>query len=269
LANSSVTVNGTAISLGASGTVTAAAGTLTGTTLNSTVVTASLVTDNVALNTAAVFNITDGTTVYLSVDSRNTISGMNSVTIAGSPPTIASATTVTYAQLYVKNQTITLTGSTATTLEGASVYVDVPTVTDASAVTLTSLSTMYVSAPVVSGSATSVQLYAMNINGRVRMNGGINWLAGAVTCNIAQGNVSSWIMASAVNRIVINSAGTASGAGGTTFTGENMTIASATSALQAFSVATANKTVTYAQHRCRYCHGYFDMYAGGNFGCSY
>lgn len=42
LANSSVTVNGTSISLGASGTVTAAAGTLTGTTLNSTVVTSSL-----------------------------------------------------------------------------------------------------------------------------------------------------------------------------------------------------------------------------------
>ena len=42
LANSSLTVNGTAISLGGSGTVTAAAGTLTGTTLNSTVVSSSL-----------------------------------------------------------------------------------------------------------------------------------------------------------------------------------------------------------------------------------
>jgi hypothetical protein len=42
LANSSVTVNGTSISLGASGTVTAAAGTLTGATLNSTVTASSL-----------------------------------------------------------------------------------------------------------------------------------------------------------------------------------------------------------------------------------
>jgi hypothetical protein len=42
LANSSITVNGTSISLGASGTVTAAAGTLTGTTLNSSVVSSSL-----------------------------------------------------------------------------------------------------------------------------------------------------------------------------------------------------------------------------------
>lgn len=44
LANSAITVNGTAISLGASGTVTAAAGTLTGTTLASGVVTSSLTT---------------------------------------------------------------------------------------------------------------------------------------------------------------------------------------------------------------------------------
>lgn len=44
LQNSSTTINGTTISLGASGTVTAAAGTLTGTALNSTVVTSSLTT---------------------------------------------------------------------------------------------------------------------------------------------------------------------------------------------------------------------------------
>ena len=42
LVNSSLTVNGTSISLGGSGTVTAAASTLTGTTLNSTVVNSSL-----------------------------------------------------------------------------------------------------------------------------------------------------------------------------------------------------------------------------------
>jgi hypothetical protein len=42
LANSAVTINGTSVSLGASGTVTAAAGTLTGTTLNATVVSSSL-----------------------------------------------------------------------------------------------------------------------------------------------------------------------------------------------------------------------------------
>jgi hypothetical protein len=42
LANSSLTINGTSVSLGGTATVTAAAGTLTGTTLNSTVVNSSL-----------------------------------------------------------------------------------------------------------------------------------------------------------------------------------------------------------------------------------
>jgi hypothetical protein len=52
LTNSSVTVNGTAIALGASGTVTAAAGTLTGTTLNATVVTSSLTSVGTLTNLA-------------------------------------------------------------------------------------------------------------------------------------------------------------------------------------------------------------------------
>lgn len=50
LTNSSVTVNGTAISLGGSGTATAAAGTLTGATLNSTVTASSLTSVGVSLN---------------------------------------------------------------------------------------------------------------------------------------------------------------------------------------------------------------------------
>ena len=63
LANSSITVNGTSIALGASGTVTAAAGTLTGTTLNSTVVSSSLtsvgtLTGLTVTGTVAATNIT-------------------------------------------------------------------------------------------------------------------------------------------------------------------------------------------------------------------
>ena len=66
LTNSAITVNGTAISLGASGTVTAAAGTLTGTTLNSTVLSSSLtsvgtlgslsVTNTVSAGSASITN---------------------------------------------------------------------------------------------------------------------------------------------------------------------------------------------------------------------
>lgn len=61
LVNSSVTVNGTSISLGGSGVVTAAAGTLTGTTLNATVVNSSLTSV--------------GTLTSLSVSGNATVSG--------------------------------------------------------------------------------------------------------------------------------------------------------------------------------------------------
>ena len=55
----SVTINGTAITLGSSGTVTAAAGTLTGTTLNSTVVSSSLT----SVGTLSSLSVTGGITV--------------------------------------------------------------------------------------------------------------------------------------------------------------------------------------------------------------
>jgi hypothetical protein len=58
LANSSITVNGTSISLGSSGTVTAAAGTLTGTTLNSTVVSSSLTSVGTLTNLSVTNTIT-------------------------------------------------------------------------------------------------------------------------------------------------------------------------------------------------------------------
>lgn len=65
LANSSVTVNGTSISLGGSGTATAAAGTLTGTTLNSSVVTSSLT--SVGTIATGIWNGTPITSTYLPV----------------------------------------------------------------------------------------------------------------------------------------------------------------------------------------------------------
>lgn len=86
LTNSSVTVNGTAIALGASGTVTAAAGTLTGTTLNATVTGSSL---------TSVGTITSGIWNAGAVTSSGTISGVagsfsSTVTFATPTTSIAS-----------------------------------------------------------------------------------------------------------------------------------------------------------------------------------
>jgi len=83
--NSSITINGTTISLGGSGTVTAAAGTLTGTTLNASVVNSSLTSV--------------GTLTSLSVSGNETVSGnlIRSVQtgISAAGATLATATDLT------------------------------------------------------------------------------------------------------------------------------------------------------------------------------
>ena len=82
LTNSSVTVNGTAIALGASGTVTAAAGTLTGTTLNATVVTSSLTSVGTLTNLAIATGGTITTPrVVINDGGIRTISGGTTCTI--------------------------------------------------------------------------------------------------------------------------------------------------------------------------------------------
>jgi len=90
LANSSLTVNGVSIALGASGTVTAAAGTLTGTTLNSTVTGSSLT--SVGTITTGVWNATPIINSFLA-NSSITVNG-TSISLGGSG-TITAATTST------------------------------------------------------------------------------------------------------------------------------------------------------------------------------
>ena len=75
LSNSSVTVNGTAIALGGSGTVTANAATLTGTALNSTVVTSSLT----SVGTLGSLSVT-GTATVGNLATAGTVSATGNIT---------------------------------------------------------------------------------------------------------------------------------------------------------------------------------------------
>ena len=82
LANSSVTVNGTSIALGASATVTAAAGTLTGTALSATVVTSSLTSVGTLTNLAIATSGTITTPrIVINDGGLRTISGGTTCTI--------------------------------------------------------------------------------------------------------------------------------------------------------------------------------------------
>lgn len=95
LANSSITVNGTSISLGASGTVTAAAGTLTGTTLNSTVVTSSLT----SVGTLTSGSLGSGfTTVAVARGGTGvtTFGGSGTLLFTTSADTLSSSANITY-----------------------------------------------------------------------------------------------------------------------------------------------------------------------------
>ena len=120
LTNSSVTVNGTAISLGSSGTVTANATTLTGTILNSTVVTSSL---------TSVGTITSGTWSgsFGAVSGAN-LTGLTAGNLSGTIPSGVLGNS----SLYVGTTAIALNrGSGSQTLTGISIDGNAATATNA------------------------------------------------------------------------------------------------------------------------------------------
>lgn len=139
----------------------------------------------IAANTGPdAFTVNDGTTDYLAFDSRNTVSGVKNVSITGNSPTIASASGDKYSAFYVNPATITLTGTTTVTaLDGVGLYVDQPTVTDASAGTVTTLSNFYVAAPAAAGgSLTITHSYSAHFGGGLLIDsGGATVTAGGAT----------------------------------------------------------------------------------------
>lgn len=97
-------------------------------------------------NTAAALEITNGTTTILGVDSRNTVAGTAAITITPSPVTFATAASALVSTaLKVPARTLTLTGVlTVTSLFGVGGYFDAPTLTDASAGTVSKASNLHV-----------------------------------------------------------------------------------------------------------------------------
>jgi hypothetical protein len=109
LSNSSITVNGTAISLGGSGTVTANAATLTGTVLNATVVSSSLTSVGTLGSLTVTANVSGGNLITAGLVSTSSIvkTGSNAVGNIGSSSNyfntvFAQATSALYADLAEK-----------------------------------------------------------------------------------------------------------------------------------------------------------------------
>lgn len=125
----------------------------------------------------------DGTTKFIDIDTRNTVTGVSNLTFTAMPSTIVAASGVTKNLLTLTPGTTTLTGSTGVTaLNGLALNIAQPTVTDEDAVTVATASTVYIAnAPTGAGSgpATLTNSYALNVaDGGVYVGGGGIALAG-------------------------------------------------------------------------------------------
>lgn len=228
LANSAVTVNGTPISLGASGTVTAAAGTLTGTTLNATVVSSSLT----SVGTLTAGGIGSGFTAiadtYLAtLSTAGKVS--NSATTATSANTLSaivardgsgnfSAGTITAA--LTGNATTATTLATARAINGVNFDGSAAITVTAAAGTLSGTS---LAATVVGSSLTSVGTIATGVwqgtgianaylaNSSVTVNGTPIALGASGTVTAAAGTLTGTTLNATVVSSSLTSVGTLSG----------------------------------------------------------
>lgn len=200
-----------------------------------------------AANTADAFDFTDGTTQLLTFDTRNTVSAVKANLFSASPATITAAAGTTHSQVATSAETLTLTGSTGVTaLDGLGLYLDVPTVTDASAVTVTTLSTLFVALPVAGGSVTGTNIYAANFAGQIRVAGNVNMAAAASDIVIPANTAAALEVSDGTTKIMaFDTRNTVTGANAVTLTPSPATITSATAALRASTLVTAAKTVTF------------------------
>jgi len=119
-------------------------------------------------NTATAFKLTDGTNNYLSLDTRNTLSGVSALTLAsGTAPTIASGASAEYTTLTTTPPTITLTGTTQVTSQMDSHIFNAPTITDSEALTVDKAATLTINGAPISGATgltTITDSYALKVN---------------------------------------------------------------------------------------------------------
>lgn len=129
-----------------------------------TVTLSAAATSNVIIaNTAAAWRLYDGTTAIINVDTRNTVTAVTGVTISAAPPTITAASGVAWSQTAIAAKTVTLTGATGVTaMDGIALNIGTQTLTDSSAVTVTTASALYVKKLVAGGMVTITNNYIIN-----------------------------------------------------------------------------------------------------------
>ena len=114
--------------------------------------------------TAAALEISDGTTKYLTLDTRVATDNVEVWTFLPSAPTIANVNGTTYQHINLAAYTLTLSTQTGVTaLDGLQLYVSAPTVAQSGgAVTVSTASTVYLVPPTAGGSVTITNRYIIN-----------------------------------------------------------------------------------------------------------
>ncbi len=142
----------------------------------------------IADNLSAALEITDGTTTFATLDTRDTVTGITNVAIVGIPSTITAASGVTKVVVSITPGTTTLSGSAGVTaMEGIALNIAQPTITSSGTPATASASTVYIAAaPLAAGTATITAGYALNIAAGTALFGGdISVAAGAVDLVLA------------------------------------------------------------------------------------
>ena len=144
--------------------------------------------------TANMIRITDGTTAFLSVDSRTTADNVAMLTIGASAPTIAGVAGTTFVKVSLPAFTFTTSlTNTITAMNGVQLNIGTPTLAQlGGAVTITTASTLYVSAaPIAGASVTITNPFALHVAaGRSQLMGNLGTGASSVAFATTQPTMS-------------------------------------------------------------------------------
>lgn len=193
------TISGAAINLNASSNfgVNIATGTSTGAiSIGNSAAGAVNITTNAAStfafksNTASALQVTDGTTTYLTLDTRTGTSGVAALNTAASAPTIASASTAYFNLASFTPGTVNFSGNTQITSTGTSannaILFNQPTINRtaaASGLTIDQASNVFINGPTIATHATGGQTETITAASALRIGAGgaLNGTNGAVT----------------------------------------------------------------------------------------
>lgn len=198
-------------------------------------------------NTANALTIGDGTTSFLKFNTQTATDNVKANMFGAAAPTITAAAGTTYSQVATSAETVTLTGTTGVTaLNGLALNLGAVTVTDASAVTVTTMSSLYVALPVAGGSVTATTTYTATFAGAIRVDGNISLANAAYDVLIPASTAAALEISDGTTKIMaLDTRSTVTSMAAVTVIPSPPTIASAASVMLNSAVSVPARTLTF------------------------